>query len=620
MKNVFLTAALFLTIHTIFANTEAANPNLNDPPAITADQPVNNEITMLFAYTTQAACAVGGVAKIKENVENGLKLLNEALVNSNIGYTVRAIPEYVEVEYGAVPSKTDVDDLIATIFPAKDGIFNKVHQFRKQKQADMVCLIFSGYGMGQAQLNGDLMVTHYSTFGGSYVFPHEFGHNLGATHEAGMRFNFGRQIYRTVSNNGGVAIPYFSENNRTISRTENGETKTIQLGDASHDNVSTMKSNAKKKVSLGENLADVPSVSNALPAKLVNPGSAPMPPCQQESVTIEKCYIDDRGVLTIEYEAVDEVSFNGQMVDKENNPFQGTGFRSNLKPGESKWENRYGVEVEPGDKYIVTIKEKKLECPVGRSAASAAEIITIDESKSHTPNASDKSVWGVNKLNEVYRWDGSGWTKIPKSLLTHVSVGSDGTVWGVNAYNHVWRWDGGSDWTQIPQSLLKQVSVGSKDNIWGVNAANQIWRWDGSGWTNIPRSSLKHVSVGSDGTVWGVNAWNDVWRWDGGSEWTGIPGPEGTELTQISVGSKNHVWGVNESGHVYRFEYETEIDGTWIEETGRSLKYVSVASDGTVWGVGVDDKIYKWDGESNWTNVPGPEGTELTQISVAHLP
>ncbi len=342
---------------------------------------------MLFAYTTQAACAVGGPAKIKENVENGLKLLNEALANSNIGYQVRAIPEYVEVEYASVANKDAVGKLLGELRKT-DGAFNKVHQFRKQKKADMVCLIFSGYGMGQADLNGDMMVSHYSTFDGSYVFPHEFGHNLGATHEAGSRFFFGQTQYRTVSNNGGVAIPYFSEN-RTISHTENGETKTISLGDANHDNAATMRKNAPDKAKLGEKLADVPSVANAAPAKLVSPAMASMPGCQKEVVDVQKCYIDNDGVLTIEYSAVDEVSFKGRMVAKDGIEIEGSGFGTNLKPGETKWASRYQIAPEPGDLYLVTINDKELKCPIGRNAGVSANVVTVDGS-SETPSSPTK--------------------------------------------------------------------------------------------------------------------------------------------------------------------------------------------------------------------------------------
>ncbi|MCB0575983.1 MAG: hypothetical protein KDC61_15615, partial [Saprospiraceae bacterium] len=58
------------------------------------------ELTILFAYTNQAACAAGGPAEIKKNVDYGLGLLNTALSNSNVGYRVVAISEYVEVEDG----------------------------------------------------------------------------------------------------------------------------------------------------------------------------------------------------------------------------------------------------------------------------------------------------------------------------------------------------------------------------------------------------------------------------------------------------------------------------------------------------------------------------------------
>lgn len=317
----------------------------------------SKEITMLFAYTNNAACGAGGPKEIKANVENGLKLLNEALKNSNIGYTVRAVPEFVEVTYGSVPSDDDVRALLAELRKT-DGKFNKVHQLRKQQQADMVCLIFSGYTMGLADLDGDMMVTHYKTFDNSYVFPHEFGHNLGATHEAGERFDFGGTTYRTVSNNGGVSIPYFSEN-RTITHTENGVTKSIKLGDASHDNASTMRKNAPKKATLGESLGNVAAVSGAVPAKLVNPATAPMPSgCEEAGAKVQGCNLSSKGKLTVFYSCNDATPIEIGFIDKDGNSLGGG--KTSLKSGETKFEKEFNTE--PGDKAVITVNGQKYEC------------------------------------------------------------------------------------------------------------------------------------------------------------------------------------------------------------------------------------------------------------------
>jgi hypothetical protein len=61
-----------------------------------------------------------------------------------------------------------------------------------------------------------------------------------------------------------------------------------------------------------------------------------------------------------------------------------------------------------------------------------------------------------------------------KGALKHVSVASDGTVWGVNSADQIYRRDG-TTWTRIP-GALKQVSTGSANQIWGVNASDQIYQ------------------------------------------------------------------------------------------------------------------------------------------------
>ncbi|HMG14935.1 MAG TPA: hypothetical protein VK590_05790, partial [Saprospiraceae bacterium] len=267
----------YLGVLVILLFTTTAFKSENSHKNLTAQNA--NEITVLFAYTTNAAFSAGGAANIKRNVDIGLKNLNDALKNSNVSYSVRAIDEFVEVEYNNTAADfSSVDQLLKELRKV-DGKFNKVHQFRKQKQADIVCLIFGGYGMGYADLNGEMMVCNYEEgiFGGSYIFPHEFAHNLGATHEAAMLFDWKEAgSRRTLEGNGAVAIPYFSED-RTITMDVAGAKRTFALGDASHDNAKTIRKNAPAKSKLGENLGNVAASNNALAAKLVNPLSVQAP-------------------------------------------------------------------------------------------------------------------------------------------------------------------------------------------------------------------------------------------------------------------------------------------------------------------------------------------------------
>ncbi|MEM7371415.1 MAG: hypothetical protein AAF587_22565 [Bacteroidota bacterium] len=313
------------------------------------------EITILFAYTTSAAISAGSVKNLKRNIDGGMLLLNDALANNFFPYSISAVAEYVEVEYGAVPSKNDVHNLL-TELDKTDGKFNKIHQFRQQKKADIVCLVFSGYTMGQANLNGDMMVCHYKAFDKSYVFPHEFGHIMGATHEAGMLITVNGTSYRTITNNQGVAIPYFSTNDEYDIEVD-GNTEFVRLGDASHDNLATMAKNAPSKSQLGEKLSSVASSSSAATAKLVNPMTAKTP-AGKAPFSVSSFVVASDGKMTIKYDTSDAVEFSVEGFDG-NKSFGG--FKGNLDPSKKEMVVQHWSSTYSKDKYILSIKGKQLK-------------------------------------------------------------------------------------------------------------------------------------------------------------------------------------------------------------------------------------------------------------------
>ncbi len=137
---------------------------------------------------------------------------------------------------------------------------------------------------------------------------------------------------------------------------------------------------------------------------------------------------------------------------------------------------------------------------------------------------------------------GDSWHKIPGGLKC-VSAASDGTVWGVNKNDDIYRRVGNS-WQKVSGGL-KQISVGSASQIWGVNKNDNIYRRVGNSWQKVS-GGLKHVSVASDGTVWGVNKNDDIYRRVGNS-WQQVSGG----LKQISVGSASQIWGVNNADNIY---------------------------------------------------------------------
>ena len=288
-----------------------------------SENPNANEITILFAYTKRAALDIGGGAPaIKKQVDYGLNLLNTSLRNSRIAYQAKAIAQFVEVDMDEIAP--DGRALLNEL-DKEDGKFCQVHKFRKEKQADIVCLIFEGEFIGVAQLNGDMMVCNFRTFGDSYVFAHEFGHNLGAVHSNGNKemgpsysrkhhIKYRGKWYGTVSNNGRIAIPYFSDD-RTIdyefeyqNKNDNykwkTERKTIRIGDIHYNNVEKINVQAPKTIMFGEKLGSLPSCSGGYTARLVDPSTQPTPPGAKAAFTFLDFTYDENSYKAIfTYEA-----------------------------------------------------------------------------------------------------------------------------------------------------------------------------------------------------------------------------------------------------------------------------------------------------------------------------
>lgn len=299
LKNLFLLVICLSITNLSLGNFSKSNfeksPNEWTPT-------IAGEITILFAYTTKAATEVGGPKKIKQNAANGIKLLNEALANNGISYRAKMIPQFVHIK----DNSSGTADVI-TEFNKPDGDYCAVHKYRKQLQADIVCLVFEGGKTSKGMLGGAVMVvTAKGAWDGSYIFPHEFGHVMGCKHETGYRvYDFGANPYpyRTVSANGGYSLPYFSQNRSVNYTTKDGVTKMIKIGDAEHDNAAIIRQNAAAKSQLGENL---PSLSNCMgryQAELVNPDTEPNPPGTLTPFELQTFKWDKAGNVTFMYEA-----------------------------------------------------------------------------------------------------------------------------------------------------------------------------------------------------------------------------------------------------------------------------------------------------------------------------
>ena len=300
-------------------------------------------MTVLFAFTREAADAVGGSQKIKERVDNGLRLLNGALKNSATGVQVHAVAKFVEVTGVAKPTtNAKVGEMLREVTDV-NGRFSGVHQARADLRADMVCLIFDGHAMGQANLGKPpadrmapraIMVTQHGTFGESYIFPHEFGHVLGCAHqgEEGGMAPYARGYspisiagalnnpWRTVTANGGVSLPYFSANRQVTQRYQKPDAShadaTVQVGTPQNDCARAIRESGPAYARLGDHLTRPANNAAAYATRLVTPNETSA--LKAPAITVHGVRIDDGGSFT--YSTEDAVQVGVALIGAGGHP------------------------------------------------------------------------------------------------------------------------------------------------------------------------------------------------------------------------------------------------------------------------------------------------------------
>ena len=252
----------------------------------------------------------------------------------------------------------------------------------------------------------------------------------------------------------------------------------------------------------------------------------------------------------------------------------------------------------------------------------------IDPRKGPTSQSYRWNMWGINSLNEIWRWPQTFdktndylvnvWEPILGSLV-QVSIGPYSlagqptpTVWGVNQNDEIWRWRGGwgtgNYWDRIEGSL-RRISVGAA-GVWGVNQNGDAYCWMGGGGTanswqrvNVP-SPLSDIAV-ADWDVWGITQTGQVIR---RSALLPIPGLNSNwapvtffDAAQIA-GSETDLCIVTKQGEVW--SWRGSNDWLWLTHSGGfpvKFKQVSVgvlpvgATDhGTIWAVDIIDGIWRW--------------------------
>ncbi len=269
---------------------------------------------------------------------------------------------------------------------------------------------------------------------------------------------------------------------------------------------------------------------------------------------------------------------------------------------------------------------------------------------------------------EVWEYNGSIWTKIGGGPTpVNDSWGAQTyegvyalTTDGSNLYaglgtgtgdGEVWKWNG-STWTKIGGDSLNNGWTNYAEQVWSLDyfggnlyagigsSANdaEVWRWDGSTWTKIGGDSANGgwttnyeivASLTNDGTNLyaglGVTAGDgEVWKWNG-STWTKIGGDSlngGWDATIETVRSLRYFGGKLYAGlgdstgdaDVWSWSGSswTQIGGDGVNSSWAAATYEQIGSfayDGTNLYAGLgtgngDGEVWKWNG-STWTKIGG---------------
>ncbi len=219
---------------------------------------------------------------------------------------------------------------------------------------------------------------------------------------------------------------------------------------------------------------------------------------------------------------------------------------------------------------------------------------------------------------EVWSWDGTTWTKVGgdgangswaflashygevDSLAADASYLYAGLGAGAND-GEVWRYDG-SSWTKIGGDSLNSGWTNYAENVYALAIYNdkliaglgrsagdaEVWQWNGTAWTKFGGDSVNSSWSASYITVESMATYNNaiyvglgnttgqavIWRWDG------------TTWTQIGGDGVNSSWS---AGTYERVRTIASYNGNLYAGLGNST------GDGEVW---------QWDG-ATWTKIGG---------------
>ncbi len=267
---------------------------------------------------------------------------------------------------------------------------------------------------------------------------------------------------------------------------------------------------------------------------------------------------------------------------------------------------------------------------------------------------------------QVWRFDGNNWQIIGgqglnnswaannyEDVMSMVSYGGNLYVGlGTSANDaEVWRWDG-STWTKIGGDSVNSGWTTNYEEVYtlatyggnlyaGVgNTANdaEVWRWNGSSWAKIGGDSLNGGWTANferisslavyDGNLYaGLGASTtdaEVWRWNG-SAWTkiggdGVSSSWNTNYEQVEsmipYNGKLYVGLGNSTGDAEVWEYSgtawtqiggDDLNGSWIDGQYEQVRTMAVYNGKLYAGLGAsagDGEVWEYDNGS-WAKIAG---------------
>jgi hypothetical protein len=142
----------------------------------TSDVDDGTIVDVMIVYTQGALDQAGSVATLNNKIDLEADLMNEALARSGVNYRVNIVATRLVENYVGVATNTD----LGRLNNPSDGYMDEIHGWRDEYSADFVSLWSTGDGAGHGYQPGAF---HAVTYGSSYNFDHELGHNLGALHD-----------------------------------------------------------------------------------------------------------------------------------------------------------------------------------------------------------------------------------------------------------------------------------------------------------------------------------------------------------------------------------------------------------------------------------------------------